>query len=59
MASYTVYHGAFICQECKAEVGTVRLYADTKEFTWMCREKHLSRVLISPKKRDYERKERI
>ena len=35
MASYTVYHGAFICQECKAEVGTVRLYADTKEFTWL------------------------
>lgn len=58
MAKYTVYHGEFICQECKAKVGSIRLYPDLKEFTWMCPDKHVSKVKISPKKKDYERKER-
>lgn len=59
MASYTVYGGQFICHECKAEVKTLRLYAETQEATWMCKDKHLSRVSFAKKKKkDYERKER-
>jgi len=57
MASYTVYTGKFVCHECKAEVKSLRLYPDTKEMTWMCPVKHLSRVQIIKKKRDYEREE--
>ncbi len=58
MASYTVYHGKFVCHECKAEVTSLRLYADTKEATWMCKEKHLSKVGFGKKKKkDYEREE--
>ena len=54
MASYTVYSGKFICHTCKMEVATLRLYADTKEATWMCKDKHLSRVSFAKrKKKDY------
>jgi len=54
MASYTVYEGKFICHTCKTTVNTLRLYAETKEATWMCKEKHLSRVSFAKrKKKDY------
>lgn len=51
MASYTVYPGKFICHTCKATVPTLRLYAETKEATWMCKEKHLSKVSFAKKKK--------
>jgi hypothetical protein len=50
MASYTVYNGKFTCHECKAEVRSLRLYADTKTATWMCPEKHLSTVKFGKQK---------
>jgi hypothetical protein len=50
MASYTVYNGKFMCHECKAEVKSLRLYADTKTATWMCPEKHLSSVKFGKQK---------
>jgi hypothetical protein len=58
MANFTVYYGKFICHECKAEVKSLRLYPETKEATWMCKDKHLSRVGFGrKKKKDYEREE--
>lgn len=58
MPKYTVYEGKFICHTCKSEVKTLRLYPETKEATWMCKEKHLSKVSFAKKKkRDYEREE--
>jgi hypothetical protein len=50
MASYTVYTGKFTCHECKAEVRSLRLYADTKTATWMCPSKHLSSVKFGKQK---------
>jgi hypothetical protein len=60
MARYNLYHGVFPCHVCKAEVFTLRLYYDTKELTWMCKDKHLSSVNLNTKKtkKDYEREER-
>lgn len=59
MASYSVYHGKFPCHTCKTVVNTLRLYAETKEATWMCKDKHLSKVSFGKKKKkDYEREER-
>lgn len=57
MAKYNVYHGKFQCHECKEEVSTLRSYPETKELTWMCSKKHISRVSLNVKKskRDYER----
>ena len=50
MASYTVYHGKFVCHECKLEVTSLRLYAETKTMTWMCKDKHLSSVKFGKQK---------
>jgi hypothetical protein len=50
MASYTVYNGKFVCHECKIEVKSLRLYADTKTATWMCPSKHLSTVKFGKQK---------
>lgn len=60
MAKYTVYMGSFICHVCKAEVKSLRNYYINKELTWMCPEKHISKVDLNTKKskRDYEREER-
>ncbi len=50
MASYTVYHGRFVCHQCRAEVTSLRLYLQTKEATWMCKDKHLSSVKFGKQK---------
>lgn len=58
MASYTIYPGKFICKQCKAEVPTLRLYAETKTASWMCKDKHLTEVSFGKrKKKDYEKDE--
>lgn len=56
MAKYTVYPGKFLCHVCKKEVSSMRFYAETKEATWMCPEKHLSSAILYAKKskKDYE-----
>lgn len=51
MASYTVYNGTFICHTCKVEVRSLRLYAETKTMTWMCKDKHLSTVAFGKRKK--------
>jgi hypothetical protein len=50
MANFTVYNGKFVCHECKVEVRSLRLYADTKTATWMCPSKHLSSVKFGKQK---------
>jgi hypothetical protein len=58
MANYTVYHGKFLCHTCKIEVTSLRLYPETKEMTWMCKEKHLSKVNLGRrKKKDFDGEE--
>lgn len=60
MAKYSIYQGEFPCHVCKVVVTSLRSYPDTKELTWMCPEKHLSKVTMYAKKtkKDYEREER-
>jgi hypothetical protein len=57
MGRYNIYHGSFACHTCKVEVKTVRSYPEEKELTWMCPDKHVSKVNLSTKKKkeDYER----
>lgn len=50
MPNYTIYQGKFVCHTCKIEVKTLRLYAETKEMTWMCKDKHLSTVKFGKQK---------
>lgn len=51
MPNYTIYEGKFVCHTCKIEVKTLRLYAETKEMTWMCKDKHLSKVNLGKRKK--------
>jgi len=57
--NYVTYNGKFICHTCKDIVNTLRSYTETKDLTWMCKNKHLSKVrLVHKSKKDYEREER-
>ena len=58
MARYTIYQGKMICQTCSAEVKTMRLYPEIKEVSWMCPEKHLSKIKLIKEKKDFEREKR-
>ena len=60
MSKYTVHSGQFPCHTCKVVVTSLRHYTETKELTWVCADKHLSRVSLETKKskKDYERKGR-
>jgi hypothetical protein len=58
MARYTIYQGKLVCQSCGLEVKTMRLYPDTKEVSWMCSSKHLSKLKLIKEKKDYEREKR-
>lgn len=58
MASrYSIYQGKFPCHTCKQVVTSLRHYVETSELTWVCSEKHLSKVSLKSKKtkKDYER----
>ena len=44
MHKYSKYVGKFICQECKSEVNEARFYIKSFDLTWMCNNKHLSRI---------------
>lgn len=50
MGKYNPYPGKFPCHRCKEIVTEARLYLDTKDITWMCSKKHLSRVPLKQKK---------
>jgi len=43
MSKYTSYTGKFLCKVCKEEVGSIRVYPETGESTWMCSKKHISK----------------
>jgi hypothetical protein len=49
---FTIYPGKFLCRECKEEVKSMRLWFETGDATWMCSQKHLSKVqLVQVKKK--------
>lgn len=54
---YTVYPGSFVCHTCKSITHSMRHYFLTKEITWVCKEKHMSKVSLETRKsrRDYDR----
>ena len=55
--NFKVFTGKFICQKCKLEVTSLRLWTETGDATWMCTSKHVSRVGLIPskkKKKDFQ-----
>ena len=56
---FSTYPGKWPCKTCQEIVITLRYWRETGDTTWMCTQKHISRVsLLPPTKKDYERKER-
>ncbi len=53
--NFSTYKGKFYCQKCNDEVLISRLWNETRDLTWMCSKKHISKVSLIPKvKKDYE-----
>ena len=49
---FKVYEGKWTCKTCSEVVLNLRLWPDSGDATWMCSQKHLSKVnLIPPKKK--------
>jgi hypothetical protein len=44
MLKYSQYPGKFKCKKCEEEVDRARFYIESYDLTWMCKQKHLSRV---------------
>lgn len=55
---FKVYSGKFPCKKCNQEVTSLRLWLDSGDLTWMCEDKHLSKVPLILTKKDYERENR-
>jgi hypothetical protein len=53
---FKVFNGEFYCQTCREEVKSLRLWLESADLTWMCTNKHISRVPLIVTKKDYERK---
>jgi hypothetical protein len=45
------FQGKFICQKCKQDVTAARFWHESGDVTWMCSNKHISRVGLTPKKK--------
>jgi hypothetical protein len=53
---FKVFPGKFPCKTCAKEVTSLRLWKESADLTWMCSDKHLSRVQIIMTRKDFERK---
>jgi hypothetical protein len=52
---FKVFSGKFACKKCHEEVSSLRLWLETADVTWMCSQKHISKVPLILTKKDYER----
>jgi hypothetical protein len=49
---FSVYPGKWPCKKCGIEVTLLRYWPETGDATWMCLDKHISKVnLLPPRKR--------
>ena len=52
---FSTFTGQFYCQKCNEVVDACRLWNETKDVTWMCSKKHMSKISMIPKtKKDYD-----
>jgi hypothetical protein len=56
VSKYNIHPGQFKCQICEKEVTSLRHYIDDKLLTWMCSDKHVSKVSLDTrrKKKNYD-----
>lgn len=54
---FSIYSGKWPCKTCHEVVLTLRLWPESGDATWMCSNKHLSKVNLIPtkkKKKDFK-----
>jgi hypothetical protein len=53
---FKIFAGKFPCKKCNEEVTSLRLWLDSADLTWLCSQKHLSKVALIMTRKDFERK---
>jgi hypothetical protein len=53
---FKIFFGKFPCKKCNEEVTSLRLWLDSADLTWLCSQKHLSKVPLIMTRKDFERK---
>jgi len=48
---FTVYPGKFPCKKCGIDVTSLRYWGESGDATWMCENKHISKVNLLPQKK--------
>jgi len=51
MADFKIFAGKFPCKKCSEEVLSLRLWPESGDTTWMCSNKHISKVSLMPQKK--------
>jgi len=51
MADFKIFPGKFPCKKCQEEVLSLRLWPESGDATWMCTNKHISKVSLMPQKK--------
>jgi hypothetical protein len=49
--NFSTYEGKWFCKTCQEIVKILRLYTETGDATWMCSQKHISKVNLIPNKK--------
>jgi hypothetical protein len=47
MPRYFEFPGKFHCHTCKAEVSVARFYFSSSDLTWLCINRHMSKVNLN------------
>lgn len=53
---FKIFSGEFTCKKCDEVVTSIRLWVMSGDTTWMCSNKHISKVSLVPdkkKKKDF------
>lgn len=49
--NYIIFNGKLTCKKCHEEVSSFRFWPESGDTTWMCSQKHVSKVELVPKKK--------
>jgi hypothetical protein len=48
---FMVFPGKLFCKKCQEQVTSFRFWLESGDTTWMCTQKHISKVELKPKKK--------
>jgi len=48
---FIVFNGKLTCKKCSEHVASFRFWPESGDTTWMCSQKHVSKVELVPRKK--------